>query len=350
MNIHDPAHLRSELEMLWPAFGRTSLVELPTIAAKANVRRVLAKLESERPLGNFKSLGGTLAGLRALVRATGVSDIAALLSRDRSLGSLPQLICASDGNHGLSVAAAARRAGTGATIFLPASVDAFRAARIETIGGTVKRVAGTYDDAVDEARACAARGEGLLIPDTTQDRPDPVVQDVMSGYSIMTAELREQFDGLAVRPTHAFVQAGVGGLAAAVADGLAQFSVRLAVVEPESAPCVAMALRAGRPVLIEGGLQTSAEMLSCGLASAPALEVLIRRSAMSVLVNEASLGTAVAMLDEAGLSTTASGAAGLAGLMQIAGDDDLRRIYGLETASVVLLLITEAAAGELGEA
>ena len=309
-----------------------------------------SKLEGERPLGNFKSLGGTLAGLRALVRATGARNILDLLARDRSRGRLPNLLCASDGNHGLSVTAAARRVGCRAEGFLPISVDAFRAARIESIGGEVRRVDGTYDDAVDEARACAARGGGLLILDTTQDPADPVVRDVMSGYSIITAELLDQFDDLEVRPTHAFVQAGVGGLAAAVGGGLVEHSLRLAVVEPERAPCVAAALRAGRPVLVEGGLETSAEMLSCGLASAPALDILIRQRAMSVLVDDPSLHAATRMLDEARIRTTASGAAGLAGLMRIASDVGLRRLHGVEGTSVVLLMITEAAAGDLDNA
>lgn len=142
----------------------------------------------------------------------------------------------------------------------------------------------------------------------------------------------------------------MGGLAATIADGLAEHPLRLAVVEPEDAPCVATALRAGRPVLVEGGLETSAEMLSCGLASAPALDVLIRRRAMSVLVDEPSLQAATEMLDEVGVRTTASGAAGLAGLMRIARNDDLRRVHGLEITSVVLLMVTEAAAGDLDDA
>lgn len=191
MTMHDLESLRSDVAAIWPAYHATPLKELPMLAAKAGVGRVFTKLEGERPLGNFKSLGGTLAGLRALVRATGARNILDLLARDRSRGRLPRLICASDGNHGLSVAAAARRAGGRATVFLPTGVDAFRAARIELMGGDVRRVDGTYDDAVDEARACAERGGGLLIPDTTQDRADPVVRDVMFGYSIITAELLE---------------------------------------------------------------------------------------------------------------------------------------------------------------
>jgi diaminopropionate ammonia-lyase len=168
-----------------------------------------------------------------------------------------------------------------------------------------------------------------------------VVRDVMEGYSIMADELVEQFEALRVRPTHAFVQAGVGGLAAAVAEGLASFSLHLAVVEPAVAPCVARALECGRPVLIEGFLNTSAEMLSCGLASAPAVDILLRHHATSILVDEPSLRTATTQLGEAGVWTTPSGAAGFAGLTQAAADRNSRRRHGLDTSSIVLLLITE---------
>lgn len=344
MTKHDLSGLRSDLALVWPDFQRTSLLELPSLATHAGVGRILAKIESERPLGNFKSLGGAIAGLLALARATGAGGIAELLAREGPPKALPRLLCASDGNHGLSVAAAAHRAGSRATVFLPASVGAARAARIETLGGEVRRVQGTYDGAVLAARDAAMRGEGLLIPDTTQDVTDQTVLDVMRGYSVMTTELVEQFGLLGTRPTHAFVQAGVGGLAAAVAEGLSDQPVRLTVVEPSSAACVAHALACGRPVRIEGGLETAADMLSCGLASAPALDILLHHQAASTLVDEAALRAATTKLAEAGIHTTASGAAGFAGLMRVAADDHLRQRHRLTTSSIVLLIVSEAAA------
>jgi diaminopropionate ammonia-lyase len=344
MTKHDPGSLRADLAALWPDYRPTPLLELPTLAAQTGVGRILAKIEGERPLGNFKSLGGTLAGLRALAWASGAGSIAQLLSRRGLPDGLPRLLCASDGNHGLSVAAAARRAGSAATVFLPESVDPARIARIQALGGEVRLVVGTYDQAVLEARAAAARGEGLLIPDTTQNVTDPVVADVMDGYSVMTSELVEQFRAMGTRPTHAFVQAGVGGLAAAVAQGLADQPMQLVVVEPASAPCVARALECGKPILIEGGLETVADMLSCGLASAPALNILLRHRAASTLVDEIALHAATTTLRQMGVPTTPSGAAGFAGLMQVAANDDLRRSHGLGASSVVLLIISEGAA------
>src|SRR6185312_3829784 len=112
---------------------------------------------------------------------------------------LPPLICASDGNHGLAVAAAARFAGGPARIFLHAGVPRVRARRIEQQGAAIAGVDGTYDDAGDAAAAAARAGAGILIADTAADAADPVVRDVMPGYGVIAHELRLQLEG-AQRP------------------------------------------------------------------------------------------------------------------------------------------------------
>src|SRR5262249_56540991 len=119
-----------DITTLWDDYRPTRLIELAALARRMQVGRVFVKAEGERPLGNFKVLGGMLAGLRALARA--------------GAGSVPRLICASDGNHGLSVAAAARRGVAKAVIYLPAHVSRSRAARIEALGGEIIWISGTY--------------------------------------------------------------------------------------------------------------------------------------------------------------------------------------------------------------
>lgn len=344
--LHTDRALELEPSHIWEDYRPTRLIELPGLARLTNVGRVFVKAEGERPLGNFKVLGGMVAGLRALARAAGATSLRDLSSTRISRASLPRLICASDGNHGLSVAAAARRAGASASIYLPIGVGRARADRIEAFGADVVWVSGTYDDAVHDAAAAAGRGEGLLIPDTTTDPDDAVVRDVMAGYALLTQELVSQFrDDVGDRPSHLFVQAGVGGLAAAMADGLRdlmQGPKRLLIVEPESAACVARALAVGHPVRIPGELHTSAQMLSCGLASAPALEVLQRHDARSIVVGEDQLHIAVNVLREVGgPDTTPSGAAGLAGLLHVAANPELRAAHHLGPDSNVLLVATE---------
>ena len=336
---------------IWKDYKPTELVELVTLARRVGVGRVFVKLEGQRPLGNFKVLGGMVAGLRALARAVGAASMGELDSNAALLGALPRLICASDGNHGLSVAAAARRARARSSIFLPSSVSPLRARKIEELGGEIVWIAGTYDDAVHAAAVAAARGEGLLIPDTTSDLNDKVVKEVMAGYALLTHELVAQFrDEVGDRPSHIFIQAGVGGLAAAMADGLADILREprvLCVIEPKAAPCVARALACGFPVRVPGDLHTSADMLSCGVASAPALRILQRHGARSAVVGEDLLRSAVAVLRETGgPESTPSGAAGLAGLLHVAANPDLRAEHQLGPASSVLLVATEGAASE----
>jgi diaminopropionate ammonia-lyase len=336
--------LKNLWALLWPHAQPTSLLELPSLAELAGVGRVFVKVEGERPLGSFKALGGMIAGVRALAVASGV-DARDLLS-GKSTRTLPPLICASEGNHGLAVAAAANKAGTQAIIFLPTEVSAPRAARIAALGAEIVRIDGTYDDAVAAAEAAAARGEGLLISDTSSAANSPVVNDVMAGYGLLADELIDQFnDPSRARPTHLFVQAGVGGLAAAMVQGLQPLlraPSKFLIVEPEAAPCVARALDVGEPTLIRGDLHTSASMLACGMASAPALRILQRHSVASVVVSDVQLRVAAAELRSAGgPATTESGATGLAGLLQVAARRELRSQHQLENDSVILLIATE---------
>jgi diaminopropionate ammonia-lyase len=327
---------------LSPAYAPTPLLDLGELASRLGVSQLLAKDEGRRMLGSFKSLGGTYAGLRVLARRAG-TDISGLLSTRPA--NLPALICASDGNHGLAVAAAAKFAGAPARIFLHSGVPAIRARRIEKQGGDIVWVQGTYDDAVDAAAAAARAGAGILVADTTDDPGDPVVADVMAGYGIIAAEVRRQFEAAGHRrPTHVFVQAGVGGLAAAMAEGLKDWMAApamIVVVEPDRCACVAAAFANNRVVRLKGDLDTAAEMLSCGEASAPAMDILRRQGVEVVAVSEADLMHAPRRLrDGGGPATTPSGAAGFAGLCHALSRDGGGR-FGIGPDSRVLLVVSE---------
>lgn len=322
----------------------TTLLELPELARHAAVGRVYVKCEGERPLGSFKMLGGMLAAERALSCATAVVGSG---PGERWTARPRRFICASDGNHGLGVAAAARRVGVGCTVYLPVGTEPLRAERIQAMGAKIVWISGTYDDAVRAASQAATRGDGLLISDTSDDPHNVVVRDVMEGYGRMTAELRVQLRELHDNPSHLFIQAGVGGLAAAIGRGLRDVMrqpARVLTVEPETAACVALGLAAGRPAQVAGDLRTAASMLSCGVASAAALEILQPLNASPVLVSEEELAAAVPLLRRSGgPESTASGAAGLAGLLRVASNELLRARHRLDDRSSVLLMATEAA-------
>jgi diaminopropionate ammonia-lyase len=335
----------------WGNQRPTSLLDMPILAQQTGVARVLVKAESERPLGNFKSLGGTVATIRALAHVRQSAIPHSCDSGGDHASRLPRLLCASDGNHGLAVAAVARKARTTATVYLPSEANKARAARIEATGAHVEWIPGTYDDAVLEAAKAASNGEGLLVPDTSADAGDLVIRDVLDGYSLLTREIVAQLkhqglDG----PTHVFVQAGVGGLAAAMAIGLQsilQEPRALIIVEPSTAACVALALMQGYPQRFGGSLQTCAEMLSCGLASASAVQILRPFHPISLLVTEDELAAAPAHLIAAGgPATTPSGAAGMAGFLRAAARSATPETVRLNERSVVLLVVTEGATAD----
>lgn len=331
------------LRRISPAYAPTPLLELPRLADRLGVAAVLAKDEGRRALGSFKALGGTYAALRALARASG-EDVAAVLSASRD--DLPELVCASDGNHGLAVAFAARLAGARARVFLHPGVAPVRSRRIAGQGAEIVEVDGTYDDAVAAAASAARGGHAVLVADTGDDPDDAAVLDVMAGYGVIAAEIRDRLaEAEALRPTHVFVQAGVGGLAAVLAEGLADVLAApagIVVVEPAAAACVAAALAAGRPEQLTGTLDTAAAMLACGKASAPALRVLRRHAVRAMAVQEEAMLAATRLLAvTGGPATTPSGAAGLAGLATALASQDAARDLDLDAGSRVLLVISE---------
>jgi diaminopropionate ammonia-lyase len=344
-SLRDSAdEIASLLRRLSPAYAPTPLLPLPGVARHTGVAAVFAKDETKRCLGSFKSLGGTYAGLRAIARHRGCG-VAELIARPPAHAHAPVLLTASAGNHGLAVAAAARFGGARARIYLSPGVPAARAKRIADQGADIVWVEGTYDDAVAAAAKAAAAGDGVLVADTSADPMDPGVADVMAGYGVLGSEIKEQSRILGEgKPTHVFVQAGVGGLAAALVNDLRDWldaPARFVAVEPDQAACLTAALEAGRPLRIPGALATAGDMLACGEASAPAFEIL-RGAITPLTVSEKKLNCAPDVLAEAGVPTTASGAAGLAGLQAAAEAPTLRTHLQLTAESRVLLIVTEA--------
>ena len=262
----------------WPGYAPTPLVELPGLAAAAGVGAIWYKDESGRfGLGSFKALGGAYGVFRVLageiarregVGRPGSADL--IEGRYRDLTRAITVVCATDGNHGRAVAWGAGMFGCRSVVYLHAKVSEGRGAAIARHGATVVRVAGTYDDSVRQAAADAARNGWFVVSDTSYQGYLEVPRDVMQGYTVLVDEAMRQLPAGA-RPSHAFVQAGVGGLAAAVCAHLwecwGRHRPRLVVVEPDNAACVYRSAVHGRPTVVEGDLETVMACLSAGEAS-----------------------------------------------------------------------------------
>jgi diaminopropionate ammonia-lyase len=345
--IEDAHIIQTRLHALAPGYAATPLIALPELAAAHGLGAVFLKDEGARTLGSFKSLGGTYAALRALSRATG-EDFAAIASGKVPAGRLPQLLTASAGNHGLAVAAAARFAGSRARIFLYPDVSRARRDRIVEMGAEIVDIDGTYDDAVDAAKKAAKDGAGILVADTSSDPDDPIVSDVIAGYGVIPQEIKEQI-GEGLRPTHLFIQAGVGGLAAAMTTGLKDWlaqPARIVVVEPATAACVDVAIRTGNVERVPGDLTTSATMLACGEASRPALKLMAGLVDVVTVEEDRLLSEPLLLEAAGGPATTPSGAAGLAGLRRAIANPEMAVRLELDASSRVLLFVTEGPLNE----
>jgi diaminopropionate ammonia-lyase len=171
----------------------------------------------------------------------------------------------------------------------------------------------------------------------------------MEGYGVMVLELIEQL-GTADPPSHVFIQAGVGGLAASVAGILSEHYSKerptFVVVEPETAACLFESNLRLRPAKIRGDLRTRMAMLSAGEASAAAWPILERRiDAFLAIEDGAALSARAALVapknGDPALDVGISGAAGIAGLVQVCGSSRLSRLLGLSPQSRAVVFGTE---------
>ncbi|MCL4764385.1 MAG: diaminopropionate ammonia-lyase, partial [Burkholderiales bacterium] len=205
----------------WPGYAVTPLHDLRGLAGALGIGQLHFKDEGGRfGLGSFKALGGAyavgrlLAGLieRETGTKVGTRELAAGAFRDRVRDVT--VTCATDGNHGRSVAWGARMFGCKCVIYIHENVSEGRKAAIESFGAEVVRTPGNYDDAVRQADADARQLGRHVISDTSYEGYMDIPRDVMQGYGLMAEEALEQMGG--TMPTHVFLQGGVGGMAAAV--------------------------------------------------------------------------------------------------------------------------------------
>ena len=347
------AYRRARAEITaWPGYAPTPLHDCPSIAAATGVEAVCLKDESPRfGLGSFKALGGAyaLANLLAaeLARNGTARDARGVdLESGRYAGAVDGMTvtCATDGNHGRSVAWGAQRFGCRCVIFVHATVSQGRVDAIAGYGAEVRRVPGAYDDAVRASVQAADANGWFLVSDTSWPGYTETPRDVMQGYRLMAEEAAQAWQGLP--PTHAFIGGGVGGAAAAVSVQLRaswQPAPRLVVVEPEQAACLLASAERGQPVTVPGELDTIMAGLACGEPSLLAWQELERGAGAFMAVPDAVVAPCMRWLAGLGITAGESGVAGLAGFALAANDPASRANLGLDGRSRVLLFSTEGA-------
>jgi diaminopropionate ammonia-lyase len=305
------------------------------LARQAGVGRLWVKDERGRMgLGSFKALGAAYVIAReASLRAS--ADIHSAL---RGV----TYAAASAGNHGLSVAAGARVFGAEAVIYLADTVPEVFAGRLRAHGARVVRAGAFYEESMAAAARDAAKNGWILLSDSSWPGYTEIPALVMEGYLAMAAEAADDLDSSGGAPSHIFLQAGVGGLAAAVAAYARKrwgAAPRIVVVEPKAAPALMESIKAGKAVRADGP-PSNMGRLDCKEPSLLALHALARDAECFVTIGEDEAAGALPILAQHGLATTGSGGAGLAALL--AADEPARDALKLSKDSRVLAFVTEA--------
>lgn len=257
-----------------PLYSLTPLVHLRNLAEYLGVKDIQVKDESFRfNLRAFKALGASYALPWALAERLHLHvdpmSFEAFMNADLK-ERLSEITCitATDGNHGRAVAWVAKQLGCKSVVYMPRGSSPARFRNIKEFGAMVSIIDGNYDDAVRLAEKHAREKDWLLIQDTARPGYQQVPLRVMQGYMTMFNEALEQMDE--IRPTHVFVQCGVGSFSGSCQAYLAQrFGEQrplLTVVEPSVAACYyqSMIRGNGKPHVIKGPLDTIMAGLACG--------------------------------------------------------------------------------------
>ena len=348
----------------FPEYSVTPLVELKSLAEELGVSNIFVKDESYRfGLNAFKVLGGSYAIAREIGIRMGISEeeltLARLLQPDvqARLGQL-RFVTATDGNHGRGVAWTAKRLGHRAVVFMPKGTAAERLENILGLGAEASITDCNYDDSVRLARQYAAEHEGIVVQDTSWEGYHNVPLHIMQGYTTMGAEIVEQLAACGgQRPTHVFLQAGVGAMAGAMAGFIADYYKEarpvITIVEPTKADCLYRTALAndGKLHMVGCALDSIMAGLCCGEPCSIGWQQLAAYADNFVAMPDKAAALGMRVLgnpvgNDAAVVSGESGAAGLGLAVAALRERDLAQLKGslqLDAESVILCISTEGA-------
>ena len=347
----------------FPQYSITPLARLDGMAKYLGLAGLYFKDESFRfGLNAFKVLGGSFAMARYIAQQMGrdVSEMTyEYLTSEAFRKEFGQatFFTATDGNHGRGVAWAANKLGQKAVVHMPKGSSKPRFDNIAKEGATVTIEDVNYDDCVRMAAAEAnATEHGVIVQDTAWDGYEEIPAWIMQGYGTMASEAAEQLRQMNVnRPTHVFVQAGVGSLAGAVIGYFTNLfpndPPKFVVMEAQVADCLYQGAMAadGKPRIVDGDLQTIMAGLACGEPNTLSWDILRNHCGVFVSCPDWVSARGMRMLGvpvkgDGVVISGESGAVGMgliAALMETDEYKDLREEIGLDRFSQVLMFSTE---------
>jgi diaminopropionate ammonia-lyase len=278
-------------------------------------------------LKSFKALGGAFA-VNKVVKDKKAKTVAT----------------ATAGNHGRSVAWGAKRLGINCKIFISEFVSESRADAMRKLDAEVIRVKGNYDASLKECIKQSRENNWEIVQDVSWDGYKEVPKYIMAGYSIMIKEIIDDLKNNSI--THVFLQAGVGGMAAAAIAGFAKFyksTPKFIIVEPEDANCVLKSIKQGQPTSVDIIKESIMGGMSCGDVSTVAWEILKNASNYCLTIPDKAIPSTVALLSEKKLSNEKiiSGECGVPGVISLIGvcqSQNFKEELDLNSKSNVLLI------------
>ena len=320
----------------WDNYLSTPLISLNKLNEKLKLNKIFYKDESKRfHLKSFKALGGAYA----------VEKI--IKGNDKNVIST-----ATAGNHGRSVAWGAQKNGLECKIFISEFVSESRAKVMRNFGADVIRVKGNYEDSLNECIMQSNKNNWQIVQDVAWEDYKLVPKLTMAGYSVMMKETSEQIKNEKI--SHVILQAGVGGMAAAMVAGIARYLdyiPQVIVVEPDSAACVLESINKGKIEKISIEKESIMGGMSCGEVSLVPWEILKNSVHFCVTVSDDYISKTVKYLANKEFSNDKiiGGECSTPGIVSLAGlnnDDETRKKINLNENSNVLIFGCEGDADE----
>ncbi|WP_226036123.1 diaminopropionate ammonia-lyase [Aquibacillus saliphilus] len=340
-------------------YKETPLTTLSALSNYLGVKQISVKDESQRyNLNAFKVLGGLYAIAKYIGNQLGIPDEQLTFDKlkspsvKESLGTLT-FVSATDGNHGRGVAWAAQQLGHQAVIHMPKGSSSRRLQHIHDCGAEGYITDWNYDKTVEYVANSAKENGWVVIQDTAWEGYEEIPKWIMQGYSAIATEVINQSESK--KPTHLFLQAGVGSFASAIIGSVIsnykETSPKIVIVEPDQANCFYRSFLAGKgeAVAVTGDMDTIMAGLACGVPNKVSWEIIRNYADIAVSCSDDVAATGMRILgnpldkDERIISGE-SGAVPMGLLYKLLSDPNLVKVkeeLDLDSDSHILLINTE---------
>jgi len=312
----------------WNGYSPTPLLNLNKLSKELNLKNIFYKDESKRfDLKSFKALGGAYAVEKI---SKGNKDIT--------------VSTATAGNHGRSVAWGARRLGIKCKIFISEFVSDARGQAMSNLGAEVIKVKGNYEKSLMECIQQSTKNNWQIVQDVAWENYLLVPKYTMAGYSVMMKEISSEVKDKEI--THVILQAGVGGMAAAMIAGIARYLNNIPiiiVVEPDSAACVLESIKKGKIEKIDIKRESLMGGMSCGEVSLVPWEILKNSVKYCISLPDDDIAKTMKLLGNASFSNEKiiageNSAPGVISLIASCEDQKIKNELNLDMDSNVLVI------------